>query len=114
MRGKSYKAQKAKNKQKRKMENDGTWETPVALSQASGYGRQNRKDTNSSHASKFVNSCCQHLYLAVDLVTVGSSSCPRLWAAVLPSGLCLQPTSQLTLLTAVTPTQYDLWKPLLK
>lgn len=95
-------------------EKGGTWETPVALSQASGCGRQSRKDTNSSHASKFVNSHCQHFSLAVDLVTVDSSSCPQLWAAVLPSSLCLQPAAQLTLLTAVTPTQYDLWKSLLK
>lgn len=85
-------------------ESDNTWETPAVLSQVSGNGRQSRKDTNSSYVSQFICEliCCQHLYLAVDPVTVDSSSSAQLWAALLPiacvsSLLPISPSSLLSL-----------------
>lgn len=76
-----------------KKESDDTWETPAALSQVSANGRQSRKDTNSSHVGEFICEliCCKHLYLAVDPVTLDSSFCTHLWAALLPSACVSSP-----------------------
>ena len=77
---------------------------PCALGHISGHGSQSRKDRDSSHVSIFIYEPvdCQHLYLAPGPVTVNPSFSAQPQAALWPNGLCLQPASQLTLLTAAS------------
>lgn len=57
----------------------------MALGQVPENGRQCRKNTDSSHVSKFTceSICCQHLYLAVGPMTIGPSCSAHLQSVLL-------------------------------